>query len=135
MRSRTAERVREARSVGDESQRRAARALVTAITIDLPQIARHALRANGSPDSQNRYAGSSGPRGGSLGDEHGLSPWPCSVPRTRKCNNSAMLDPLADVRGVLAELADDELEVLFATSWLRPAPCMALLAWIEHAAD
>ena len=46
-----------------------------------------------------------------------------------------MPDPLADVRGVLAELADDELEVLFATSWLRPATCMALLAWIEHAAD
>ena len=46
-----------------------------------------------------------------------------------------MPDPLVDVRGVLAELADDELEVLFATSWLRPAPCMALLAWIEHAAD
>lgn len=46
-----------------------------------------------------------------------------------------MPDPLADVRGVLAELANDELEVLFATSWLRPAPCTALLAWIEHAAD
>jgi hypothetical protein len=36
-----------------------------------------------------------------------------------------MLDPLADVRGVLAELAEDELEVLFATSQLRPAPSMA----------
>ncbi len=46
-----------------------------------------------------------------------------------------MPDTLADVRSVLAELANDELEVLFATSWLRPAPCMALLAWIEHATD
>ena len=46
-----------------------------------------------------------------------------------------MPDPLADVRSVLAELADDELEVLFATSWLRPAPSIALLGWIEHAAD
>jgi hypothetical protein len=46
-----------------------------------------------------------------------------------------MPDSLADVRGALAELADNELEVLFATSWLRPAPSMALLGWIEHAAD
>jgi hypothetical protein len=53
----------------------------------------------------------------------------------RKCNNPAMPDPLADVRGALAELADDELQVLFATSWLRPAPSIVLLGWIEHAAD
>ncbi len=46
-----------------------------------------------------------------------------------------MRDPLADIHGVLAELTDDELEVLFATSWLRPAPSISLLAWIEHAAD
>ncbi len=46
-----------------------------------------------------------------------------------------MLDPLADVRGVLAELAEGELEVLFATSQLRPVPSMALVGWIEHAAD
>ena len=46
-----------------------------------------------------------------------------------------MLDPLADVRGVLAELALDDLDVLFATSQLRPAPCAALLGWVEHAAD
>jgi hypothetical protein len=46
-----------------------------------------------------------------------------------------MPDPLADVRGALAELADDELEVLFAISWQRPASSIALLGWIEHAAD
>jgi len=57
----------------------------------------------------------------------------CRLARNR--NNPAMPDPLADVRAVLAELADDELEVLFATSWLRPAPSIALLAWIEHATD
>ena len=57
----------------------------------------------------------------------------CRLARNR--NNPAMPDPLADVRAVLAELADDELEVLFATSWLRPAPSLALLAWIEHATD
>ena len=60
----------------------------------------------------------------------------CSIFRAaRKCNHSAMPDPLADVRGALAELADDELEVLFAISWRRPASSIALLGWIEHAAD
>ena len=60
----------------------------------------------------------------------------CSIFRTvPKRNHPAMPDSLADVRGVLAELADNELEVLFATSWQRPASCIALLGWIEHAAD
>jgi hypothetical protein len=53
----------------------------------------------------------------------------------RRCNNPAMLASVADVRGALAELAEDELEVLFATSQLRPAPSMALASWVEHAVD